>query len=42
MIVLHGKTHAAINQVLTPEQRQKMQAHFRSHLHRDDGDDSQS
>lgn len=42
LIVLRSKTHAAINQVLTPEQRQKMQAGFRRHQHHDVDTDSQS
>lgn len=42
LIMLRSKTHAAIKQVLTPEQRQKMQARFRMHQHHAVDTDSQS
>lgn len=40
MIVLHSKQRTAINQVLTPEQRQKMQSHFKQRGNH--GDDAAS
>ena len=42
MIVLHSKLRVAINHVLTPEQRQKLQTRSGARPHHDDSPDTQS